>query len=58
MRLGTIHNLRFIFRLMSDIRAAIVDGRFGEFRTAFHQRYVPANEERRQEQRAKRSPRA
>jgi len=57
LRLGTIHNLRFIFRLMRDIRAAIVEGRFAEFRTAFHQRYVPANEERRQEQMAKRGSR-
>ena len=54
LRLGTIHNLRFIFRLMRDIRAAIVEGRFAEFRTAFHRRYVPANEERRQEQMVKR----
>ena len=57
MRLGTIHNLRFIFRLMLDMRTSIVDGRFAEFRAAFHQRYVPANEERRQEQRAKRGSR-
>ena len=58
MRLGTIHNLRFIFRLMRDMRASIVDGSFAEFRTAFHQRYVPANEERRQEQRVKRGSKA
>ncbi|MCX8214185.1 MAG: tRNA guanosine(34) transglycosylase Tgt [SAR202 cluster bacterium] len=58
MRLGTIHNLRFIFRLMRDMRASIVDGSFAEFRTAFHQRYVPANEERRQEQRLKRGSKA
>jgi queuine tRNA-ribosyltransferase len=57
LRLGTIHNLRFILRLMQDMRAAIVDGNFAEFREAFHQRYVPANEERRQEQMAKRGSR-
>ena len=57
LRLGTIHNLRFIFRLMRDMRAAIVEGRFAEFRAAFHQRYVPANEARRQEQMTKRGSR-
>jgi queuine tRNA-ribosyltransferase len=58
MRLGTIHNLRFVFRLMQNMRSSIIEGRFEEFRTAFHQRYVPANEERRQEQIAKRGSKA
>jgi queuine tRNA-ribosyltransferase len=58
MRLGTIHNLRFIFRLMRDMRTSIVDGRFAEFRAAFHRRYLPASEERRQEQRVKRGSKA
>jgi queuine tRNA-ribosyltransferase len=57
LRLGSIHNLRFTFRLMRDMRTAIVEGRFGEFRRAFHERYVPANEERRQEQMVKRGSR-
>jgi len=35
MVLNTIHNLRHYLRLMEGIRAAIKDGRFGEFRRVF-----------------------
>ncbi|MHB8090418.1 MAG: tRNA guanosine(34) transglycosylase Tgt [Syntrophales bacterium] len=35
MVLNTIHNLRYYLRLMENIRAAIKDGRFVEFRRAF-----------------------
>ena len=33
--LGTIHNERFIVRLVDDIRASIADGSFHEFKTQF-----------------------
>ena len=36
MRLMTIHNLHFYINLMSEIREAILEERFEEFRTAFH----------------------
>ncbi len=35
LRLTTLHNLRFIFRLMGEIRRAILEGRFAEFKEAF-----------------------
>ena len=34
-RLATIHNLRFVLRLMEEIRAAIEDQRFESYRTEF-----------------------
>ena len=34
-QLATIHNLRFYFRLMEDIRNAIIEGRFMEFKKLF-----------------------
>ncbi len=37
--LNTIHNLRFYHRLMEDIRKAIEEGRFEEFRRAWHKSY-------------------
>lgn len=37
--LATIHNERFIIRLVDDIRASINDGRFDEFRRDFLGRY-------------------
>jgi len=50
LRLATLHNLRFILRLMESIRAAIeVDG-FDAFRTSFHRSYVPTDQEARLEQ--------
>jgi len=36
-RLATIHNLHYYHRLMSDMRAAIEDGRFAEFTAQFHE---------------------
>ncbi|MCE5343582.1 MAG: tRNA guanosine(34) transglycosylase Tgt [Eubacteriales bacterium] len=38
-RLASIHNLRFLLRLMEDVRAAIAEDRFGDFRKAFFERY-------------------
>lgn len=38
-RLVTIHNLYFLLQFMRDMRAAILDGRFTEFRDEFHALY-------------------
>ena len=38
-RLATIHNLRFLLRLMEEVRRAIAEDRFGEYRKAFFDRY-------------------
>ncbi len=37
--LATIHNIRFIVRLVDDIRASIADGTFYEFKKAFLKEY-------------------
>jgi queuine tRNA-ribosyltransferase len=34
--LGTLHNLWYYQKLMADMRAAIEQGRFAEFRTGFY----------------------
>jgi queuine tRNA-ribosyltransferase len=52
-RLASIHNLRFIMRLMTDARQSIADGRFEEFRRKFSETYRPADEAARREQKAK-----
>ena len=52
-RLATIHNLRFVLRMMEEIRAAINDGSFEAYRTEFHQRFVPPDEETRRTQKLK-----
>ena len=38
-RLATIHNLRYLLRLMERIRKAIEEDRFEEFRRDFFNRY-------------------
>jgi len=38
LRLNTIHNLFFYLRFMEEIRRAIREGRFGEFRREFYRR--------------------
>ena len=38
-RLASIHNLRFLLKMMEDIRAAIAEDRFGEYRRDFYSRY-------------------
>ena len=38
-RLASIHNLRFLIKLMEDVRQAIAEDRFGDFRKAFFDRY-------------------
>ena len=52
-RLASIHNLRFILRLMANMREAILQGMFNEFRRKFHENYVPTSEAARQEQKEK-----
>ena len=49
-RLASIHNLRFILRLMSNLRDAIAEGRFASFRRDFLDTYRPTDEGRRQAQ--------
>ena len=44
LRLATIHNLRWVFRLMEEIRASIIGGRFSNFRAEFQSRYRPSDE--------------
>jgi queuine tRNA-ribosyltransferase len=43
-RLATIHNLRFISRLMSEIRGAILSGTFSTFRQNFLDNYRTTDE--------------
>jgi queuine tRNA-ribosyltransferase len=52
-RLGSIHNLRFMLRLSDQLRAAIIGGIYPAFRDAFLERYIPASEQVREEQREK-----
>ncbi len=54
LRLGTIHNIQFMLDLMRQIRQAISDGRFQDFREKFLQRYRISNQEVRHEQAEKR----
>jgi queuine tRNA-ribosyltransferase len=53
LRLATIHNLRFVLRLMADMREAIVQDRFDRFRQQFLDTYHPTDEGVRQEQKAR-----
>ena len=50
LRLASVHNLRFVLRLMERIRGAIVGDRIDSFRRQFLDRYRPTNEVARQEQ--------
>ena len=52
-RLASIHNLKFIYRLMSEMRESIVEGRFQQFREEFWNSYRPTNEAARQHQKEK-----
>ena len=49
-RLASIHNLRFILKLMADMRDAIAAGRFERFRSDFLAAYRPTDEAKRQTQ--------
>ena len=50
LRLASIHNLRFVLRLMEEMRAAIVRGDAALFRDEFMARYVPTDERVRRDQ--------
>ena len=52
-RLATIHNLRFVLRLMEEMRSAVLDGTFEDYRKAFHRSFVPPDQERRHSQKRK-----
>ena len=53
LRLASVHNPRFIQRLMAEIRSAINEERFEKFRESFWSRYVPTDEATRREQKRK-----
>ncbi len=57
LRLATIHNVRFLVRLMARIRAAILAGEFATFRQTFLAAYQPADAEARAHNRAARHQR-
>jgi queuine tRNA-ribosyltransferase len=44
-RLATVHNLRFMHRLMQDIRTSVAGGEFGSFREEFLGRYRVTDED-------------
>ena len=50
LRLASLHNLRFVLRLMQRIREAVLEDRYASFRREFLSRYRPTNEAARQEQ--------
>ncbi len=50
LRLASLHNLRFILRLMADLRQAILANRFAQFRSSFHDAYQPTDETIRRQQ--------
>ena len=52
-RLATIHNLRFVLRMMREMREAIIDGSFRKYRETFHRRFTPPDQRVRREQRQK-----
>ena len=52
-RLATIHNLRFVLRLMDEMRKHITDGSFLAFKQSFLADYEPADEEIRRVQKEK-----
>ncbi|CAI8051781.1 Queuine tRNA-ribosyltransferase [Geodia barretti] len=49
-RMASVHNLRFVLRLMEQMRDAIAGGRFVEFRDRFLGAYQPTDEQSRQTQ--------
>ncbi len=52
-RLATIHNLRFILKLMEEMRLAIISGTFGQLKTNFMSTYKAVDDEVRTAQKAK-----
>jgi queuine tRNA-ribosyltransferase len=58
LHLATVHNLRFMLRLMAEIRAQIAAGSYAAFREAFLAEYRPPDQEVRHAQRAARRSRS
>ena len=56
-RLASIHNLRFLIRLMEGARAAILDGTFAAYRARFLEGFTPPNQDVAAEQRERRKRR-
>ena len=52
-RLGSIHNIRYMLRLASQMRAAIIAGTYAAFRNNFLTHYTPTSEQVREKQREK-----
>jgi queuine tRNA-ribosyltransferase len=52
-RLATVHNLRFVLRLISEMRQSVIDGSFADFRDGFLDNYRPTDESVRLSQREK-----
>ena len=52
-RLTTLHNLYFIKKLMDDVRVAILNGTFSDFRDKFLTNYKTTDEQRRFDQKQK-----
>ena len=52
-RLATMHNLRFLLRLMEEMRLTIVEGRFQAYLDEFRRRFVPPDPETRRVQKQK-----
>ena len=53
LRLATLHNLRFVMRLMEEMRVAIIDGSFSQCAEEFLAYYQPTSEDVRMAQREK-----
>ena len=54
-RLASIHNLRFLMRLVEGARAAILEGAFPEYKARFLAGYTPPDAEAAEQQRGKRT---
>jgi queuine tRNA-ribosyltransferase len=54
LRLATIHNLRFMLRLMAHIRQSVLNGTFAAFKETFLEGYRVVPDEVRQAQRERR----
>jgi queuine tRNA-ribosyltransferase len=52
-RLGSIHNIRFMLRLASQLRESVLQNNYPAFRDTFLARYIPASEQVREAQREK-----
>ena len=53
-RLASIHNLRFLVRLMEGARAAILEGTFPHYRARFLEGFTPPDREQAEQQRRRR----